>query len=94
MIVGDASTRLTPGQYRMLTVLLCAAPNPVDYDALISLLWGDCEDGGPEYVRVVLRVHLCGVRKALVHLNAPVAIETLGYGGRLRLVEARAGAPS
>lgn len=50
--------------------LLCTCV--VSYDDIINHLYGDREDGGPDYAADVIKVMLCGLRK-----ECPVKINTI-----------------
>jgi DNA-binding response OmpR family regulator len=66
-----------------IVFLLAAADRPVLAEQLIEQLWGDREDGGPDYVLRALSVYFTRLRQKLNPLG--LRIENIRYGGGWRL---------
>lgn len=60
---------LAPNQWRIMAALIAARGALVSREAIVDLLWGHCEDGGPLGAHGAIRVHLSKARKRIASLG-------------------------
>jgi DNA-binding response OmpR family regulator len=82
--------KLSPGERRVMDILLSAHPRRLTNARIADLMWTDDPTGGPEGGSAVVRVHLRRIRKKIAHLGWTAGVGSAGFGiGLSRIVEAR-----
>ncbi len=72
------AVHLSPGERRVLDILLRAHPRPLSQDRIADLLWSFDPNGGPTWARGVVAVHLHRIRQKI----APLGWRAGGVGAR------------
>lgn len=68
---GPMFVRLPPEMFKMAAVMLSA--RLLTYDEFYAAMYGDRQDGGPEFVRILRKVMVCRVNQRLRHIGIRLA---------------------
>lgn len=80
---------LSPAKFRFLMILLANFGRLVTYEDIFDGMWGDQEDGGPEYAKRIMDQYMTALRRRMVGSGLEigtifgVGLE-IGLAGRVR----------
>ncbi len=78
---GGVAVRLRSSEWGLAVLLARRFGRPVSGAAILDWLYGDREDGGPDWAADCVRAFVCRLRAALRKIGAPVEIVTVWGGG-------------